>query len=107
MNTKCCLLCQIHLLLNLPVELYKDSVLSTCTQVPVQTLPVAACGHMTCVPEWEARAVRERKRSAREEMRPRQMLIKAQCLLKFCAYKGGKPMSCRSTLDACYQPVSN
>ena len=71
MNTKCCLLCQIHLLLNLPVELYKDSVLSTCTQVPVQTLPVAACGHMTCVPEWEARAVRERKRSAREEMRPR------------------------------------
>jgi hypothetical protein len=29
MNSKCCLLCQIHLLLlNLPVELYQDSVLS-------------------------------------------------------------------------------
>ena len=36
-----------------------------------------------------------------KETRPRQMLIKAQCLLKICAHIGGKPISCRSTLDVC------
>ena len=35
------------------------------------------------------------------------MLIKTQSLLKCSAYKGGKPISHRSILDACCQPVSN
>ena len=35
------------------------------------------------------------------------MLFKAQSLLEICVYIGGKPISHRSTLDACHQPVGN
>jgi hypothetical protein len=35
------------------------------------------------------------------------MLFKAQSLLEICVYIGGKPISHRSTLDACHQPLSN
>jgi hypothetical protein len=57
---------------------------------------------MNRVPEWEAGAVREG--TAREGTRLRQILIKSQCLLRVCAYKGGRPIPCQARL--CCQVLS-
>jgi hypothetical protein len=66
---------------------------------------VTTHGHMNQVhPERQSGAKRE---YGEKDMSPRQILIKAQCLLRVCAYKGGEPIPCRSTFDACRLPVSN
>jgi hypothetical protein len=46
------------------------------------------CGHTNWVPQWEAGAVREEREKKGDQDR---FLIKAQCLLRVCAYKGGGP----------------
>ena len=65
---------------------------------------VATCAHTNWVPEWEARAVWERM--VREVMETKTyFLIKAQSLLRVCAYKGG--MGGPSSANPFLMPVTS
>jgi hypothetical protein len=67
---------------------------------------VAACGHTNWVPEWEAGAVW--KETAREIMEAKTCFCsRPQSLLRFCAYKEGRPIPHQSILGACHQRVGS
>jgi hypothetical protein len=59
---------------------------------------VTTCSHTTWVPEWEAGAIW--KETVREIMEAKTCFCsRPHSLLRVCAYKGGRLISCQSILD--------